>query len=58
MLRNVYLGLPQDSNLEWKSDSQFIFLDENPCTLAGLCAFSNATRIIWIRRHLVTKLEG
>ena len=28
-----YLGLPQDSSLEWKSDSQFIFLDENPCTL-------------------------
>ena len=41
-----YLGLPQDSSLEWKSDSQFIFLDENPCTRADLCALSNATRII------------
>ena len=38
------LGLPQDSSLEWKSDSQFIFLDENPCTLTDLCALSN---VLW-----------
>ena len=33
----LLLGLPQDSRLEWKPNSQFIFSDENPCTYAVLC---------------------
>ena len=39
----TYLGMLQDSRLEWKSDSQFIFLDENPSSYVFLCALSNAT---------------
>ena len=48
----------QDSRLEWKLDSQFIFLDENPCTYAVLCALSGAIRFFWVRRYLVVKLKG
>ena len=32
------LGMPSDSSFEWKSKSQFIFLDENPCTHTGFCS--------------------
>ena len=39
-----WLGMPQDFSLEWKSDSQIIFSDENPYTHALLCGLSDVTR--------------
>ena len=54
----LYLGMPQDSSFEWKSESQFKFLDENPCTHAVLGALCDTIRFFWIQCHLVTKLKG
>ena len=41
---SIYTGMPKDFDLKWKTDFPFIFLDENPCTYAVLCALSDATR--------------
>ena len=48
----------QDSSFEWKSESQFKFLHENPCTHTVLGALCDTIRFFWIQCHLVTKLKG
>ena len=40
----LYIGMPQDSSFEWKSESQIKFLDENPCTHAVLGALCDTIR--------------
>ena len=52
-----YLGMSQDSSVEWISDSQFKFFDQNRCTNAVLCAQCDINRFFWVRRHLTKKLK-
>ena len=52
----LYIGMPQDSSFEWKSESQIKFLDENQCTHAVLGALCDTIRLFWIQCHLVTEL--
>ena len=39
--------MPQDSSFEWKSEFQFKFLDENPCTYSVLGALCDTIRFFF-----------
>ena len=50
--------MPQDSSFQWKSESQFKFLDENPWTNAVLGALSDTIRFFLDLVPSIDKTKG